>query len=188
MKRLHVHLTVADLDRTVRFYRTLFGTAPDKLKDDYAQWMLDDPAVNFAVSTGECCGEDRNGVSHLGIQVDDDESLAAITGALTDAEHSIFEERERTCCYARGNKTWAADPDGVVWETSTGSAIPIRSAAKTISTPRSTPCTAGPRRRRPQDLSQKGNRGVEPSACRRRRRTHRRRRIDRQRAGGRPQP
>ena len=79
--------------------------------------MLDDPAVNFAVSTGECCGEDRNGVSHLGIQVDDDESLAAITGALTDAEHSIFEERERTCCYARGNKTWAADPDGVVWET-----------------------------------------------------------------------
>ncbi len=117
MKRLHVHLTVADLDRTVRFYRTLFGAAPDKLKDDYAQWMLDDPAVNFAVSTGECCGEDRSGVSHLGIQVDDDESLAAITGALTDAEHSIFEERERTCCYARGNKTWAADPDGVVWET-----------------------------------------------------------------------
>ncbi len=117
MKRLHVHLNVADLDRTVRFYRTLFGVAPSKLREDYAQWLLDEPAVNFAVSTGRCCEEEGGGVSHLGIQVDDDDSLADITRALTDAEHAIFEEKENRCCYATGNKTWAADPDGVVWET-----------------------------------------------------------------------
>ena len=117
MKRLHAHLKVADLDKTVQFYRTLFGAAPDKLKDDYAQWMLDEPMVNFAVSTRECCDGDGGGVSHLGIQVEDDESLKAITRALSDAEQSIFEERENLCCYARGNKTWASDPDGVLWET-----------------------------------------------------------------------
>ena len=117
MKRLHVHLNVADLDRTVQFYRTLFGAAPDKLKSDYAQWMLDEPAVNFAVSTQKCCDGEGGGVSHLGIQVEDDAGLAEITRALTDAEQAIFEEKENLCCYARGNKTWASDPDGVVWET-----------------------------------------------------------------------
>ena len=114
MKRLHVHLHVEDLEKSVRFYRTLFGVAPSKLKNDYAQWLLDEPSVNFAVSTKECCGA---GISHLGIQVDDDEDLAGITAALTEAEQTIFEEKENLCCYARGNKTWASDPDGVVWET-----------------------------------------------------------------------
>ena len=114
MKRLHVHLHVEDLEKSVRFYRTLFGVAPSKLKNDYAQWLLDEPSVNFAVSTKECCDA---GISHLGIQVDDDEDLAGITAALTEAEQTIFEEKENLCCYARGNKTWASDPDGVVWET-----------------------------------------------------------------------
>jgi len=95
-------------------YRTLFGVAPSKLKDDYAQWLLDEPSVNFAVSTNECCDA---GISHLGIQVDDDAGLAGITAALAEAEQTIFEEKENLCCYARGNKTWASDPDGVVWET-----------------------------------------------------------------------
>ena len=114
MKRLHVHLHVEDLEKSVRFYRTLFGVAPSKLKDDYAQWLLDEPSVNFAVSTNECCDA---GISHLGIQVDDDAGLAGITAALAEAEQTIFEEKENLCCYARGNKTWASDPDGVVWET-----------------------------------------------------------------------
>jgi len=113
MKRLHVHLYIKDLDQTVRFYNTLFGEGPTTLKDDYAQWMLDDPRVNFAVSTKHRA----EGVSHLGIQVDDDDALTAITGALASAEQSIFEEKETQCCYATGNKTWASDPDGVVWET-----------------------------------------------------------------------
>ena len=114
MKRLHVHLHVEDLEKSIRFYRTLFGVAPSKLKDDYAQWLLDEPSVNFAVSTNECCDA---GISHLGIQVDDDAGLAGITAALAEAEQTIFEEKENLCCYARGNKTWASDPDGVVWET-----------------------------------------------------------------------
>ena len=117
MKRMHIHLNVEDLEQSVRFYRTLFGAAPSKLKDDYAQWLLDEPAVNFALSTQECCDGQGGGVSHLGIQVDDDDSLADITRALTDAEQAIFEEKENQCCYAKGNKTWASDPDGVVWET-----------------------------------------------------------------------
>ena len=114
MKRLHVHLHVEDLEKSIRFYRTLFGVAPSKLKDDYAQWLLDEPSVNFAVSTNECCDA---GISHLGIQVDDDAGLAGITAALAEAEQTIFEEKENLCCYARGNKTWASDPDGVLWET-----------------------------------------------------------------------
>ncbi|MCY4550477.1 MAG: glyoxalase/bleomycin resistance/dioxygenase family protein [Defluviicoccus sp.] len=114
MKRLHVHLHVEELEKSVRFYRTLFGVAPSKLKDDYAQWLLDEPSVNFAVSTKACCDA---GISHLGIQVDDDASLAVITAALAEAEQTIFEEKENLCCYARGNKAWASDPDGVVWET-----------------------------------------------------------------------
>ena len=113
MKRLHVHLNVKDLDRAVRFYRTLFGVDPSKLEDGYAQWMLDAPAVNFAVSTKECCA---GGVSHLGFQVDDAASLAEITRTLSDAGQSVFQEAETTCCYAKGNKTWTADPDGVMWE------------------------------------------------------------------------
>ena len=113
MKRLHVHVSVEDLDSSVGFYETLFGAAPDVVKADYAKWQLDDPRVNFAISTG--CGQ--SGVDHLGIQVDNGDDLVAITEALTAAEAAVAVQPDAQCCYARGDKTWVNDPQGVKWET-----------------------------------------------------------------------
>ncbi len=112
MNRLHVHLHVNDLAQSVRFYSTLFGMEPSKREPDYAKWMLEDPRVNFAISTG---GE--AGLSHLGIQVEDDASLADATERARNAAGSVFEEKAANCCYAVSDKAWATDPQGVRWET-----------------------------------------------------------------------
>jgi len=113
MKRLHVHVGVADLDRSVAFYSILFGARPTVVKDDYAKWMLDDPRVNFAISTGQERGE---GVRHLGIQAESTEELGQVYGQLRAADRPVLEEGRTTCCYAKSEKSWIADPDGVVWE------------------------------------------------------------------------
>ncbi|MGP1281897.1 MAG: ArsI/CadI family heavy metal resistance metalloenzyme [Parasphingopyxis sp.] len=114
MKRLHVHVGVDNLDASIAFYSTLFGTEPSVTKDDYAKWMLDDPRVNFAISAGNHA---RTGVEHLGIQAENADELAAIYGQLEKAGRPVLEEGETTCCYARSEKSWVSDPDGVVWET-----------------------------------------------------------------------
>lgn len=114
MKRLHVHVGVEDLDRSIGFYSTLFGAPPSVAKDDYAKWMLDDPLVNFAISSGRHGG---TGIEHLGIQVESSEELGEVHGRLTSAGRPLLEEGETTCCYARSEKSWISDPDGVVWET-----------------------------------------------------------------------
>lgn len=111
MKRLHVHLHVNDLAQSVRFYKALFDSEPAKLERDYAKWMLDDPRVNFAISTGADAG-----LSHLGIQVDDAAELAVATERAADAAGSVREEKQANCCYAVGDKAWATDPQGVRWE------------------------------------------------------------------------
>jgi catechol 2,3-dioxygenase-like lactoylglutathione lyase family enzyme len=113
MKRLHVHVGVADLDRSVGFYSTLFGTAPTVLKGDYAKWMLDDPRVNFAISTG---AHAERGVEHLGIQADSQDELAEVYSRLAAADRPVLEEGKTSCCYAKSEKSWIADPDGIVWE------------------------------------------------------------------------
>lgn len=113
MKRMHVHVGVAELDRSVGFYSTLFGTAPTVLKSDYAKWMLDDPRVNFAISSGNHAA---NGIEHLGIQAEDEDELSEVYGRLKAADRSVLEEGATTCCYAKSEKSWIADPDGVVWE------------------------------------------------------------------------
>ena len=114
MKRFHVHVHVDDLAQSVRFYSTLFATEPSVLKDDYAKWMLDDPRVNFAISTH--CGETA-GISHLGIQAEDEAELGAVYDRLARAERPVLEEKATTCCYAVSDKQWVADPQGVKWET-----------------------------------------------------------------------
>jgi catechol 2,3-dioxygenase-like lactoylglutathione lyase family enzyme len=113
MKRLHVSVAVSDLDNSVRFYATLFGAEPTVLKSDYAKWMLEDPRVNFSISSR---GPNK-GVDHLGIQVEDDAELAAVANRLARAGKSIHEQKATTCCYARSNKAWVHDPEGVAWET-----------------------------------------------------------------------
>ena len=112
MKRFHVHVSVEDLAQSVRFYSTLFSTEPTVLKDDYAKWMLEDPRVNFAISTGS--GE--AGISHLGIQAEDEGELAEVYERLSRADRPVIEEKDTTCCYARSDKQWVADPQGVPWE------------------------------------------------------------------------
>ena len=114
MKRLHVHVGVDDLDHSVRFYSTLFAAEPTVVKDDYAKWMLDDPRVNFAISTGR---DDGKGVRHLGIQVENLDELGDVYGRLKAADRPVLEEGRTTCCYAKSEKSWIADPDGLVWET-----------------------------------------------------------------------
>ncbi|HEX3860330.1 MAG TPA: ArsI/CadI family heavy metal resistance metalloenzyme [Stellaceae bacterium] len=113
MKRLHVHVNVEDLAQSIEFYSTLFAAEPTVLKDDYAKWMLEDPRVNFAISTAG----GHAGISHLGIQAEDSGELAEVHDRLSRAERPIVEERGGTCCYARSDKQWVADPQGVPWET-----------------------------------------------------------------------
>jgi catechol 2,3-dioxygenase-like lactoylglutathione lyase family enzyme len=116
MKRLHVHVSVDDLAQSIRFYSTLFAAEPTVLKTDYAKWMLDDPRVNFAISTG-CRSSDSSGFSHLGIQAEDERELAEVYDRLSQAERPIVEQKAATCCYAKSDKQWITDPQGVPWET-----------------------------------------------------------------------
>jgi len=112
MKRFHIHVGVQDLKRSVAFYSTLFGQKPAKLKGDYAKWMLEDPRLNFAISTRV----KEQGVDHLGIQVDEDGELSEITERLKNADLGVFDEGEATCCYAESKKAWVQDPSGIPWE------------------------------------------------------------------------
>ena len=113
MKRLHVHVSVDDLAASTRFYSTLFGAAPIVIKDDYAKWMLEDPRVNFAISTR--AGR-KAGISHLGIQAEDETELNEVYDRLSRAERPTVEAKAATCCYAKSDKQWIADPQGVPWE------------------------------------------------------------------------
>ena len=112
MQRLHVHVAVTDLEASMRYYTTLFGTGPAVRKQDYAKWMLEDPRVNFAISARSRSA----GVDHLGIQVDEPSELAAITARLRSAEQGLRQETDAHCCYARSDKTWSTDPQGIRWE------------------------------------------------------------------------
>jgi catechol 2,3-dioxygenase-like lactoylglutathione lyase family enzyme len=114
MKRLHVHVAVPDLEQSIRFYSTLFGAQPVKVKPDYAKWMLEDPRVNFAISQR---GTRAPGVDHVGVQVDSRAELDELAGRLKAAGNQTLDEEAVTCCYAQGDKTWVNDPSGVRWET-----------------------------------------------------------------------
>jgi len=113
MKRFHVHVNVNDLDASIRFYSTLFGSAPTVRKPDYAKWMLEDPRVNFAISQRDRAA----GVDHLGLQAEDGAELEAIGERLITADAVALAERGTTCCYAHSDKYWTKDPQGVRWET-----------------------------------------------------------------------
>ena len=111
MKRMHIHVGVEQLETSIKFYNALFGVEPAKIKADYAKWMLEDPRINFAISTRA-----KQGVDHLGLQVDDETELAELRSRLQGADLSMYDEGESVCCYARSDKSWVQDPSGVPWE------------------------------------------------------------------------
>ena len=112
MKRFHVHVHVADLDKSIGFYSKLFGAEPARTEADYAKWMLDDPRINFAISTRGAA----TGVDHLGLQTDDPAELAAMKARAAEADMALLDEGATTCCYARSDKHWVTDPQGIAWE------------------------------------------------------------------------
>lgn len=112
MKRFHVHLHVNDLTQSIGFYSKLFAAEPARIEGDYAKWMLEDPPVNFAISTRGS----QPGIDHLGIQTDDAQELAAMKTRAADADMALLDEGETTCCYARSEKHWITDPQGIAWE------------------------------------------------------------------------
>jgi catechol 2,3-dioxygenase-like lactoylglutathione lyase family enzyme len=113
MKRFHVHVGVTDIDKSIAFYSSLFGAEPAVVKADYAKWMLDDPRINFAISMRE---DAARGIEHVGLQVEDKAELAQVYDRLKAADRPVLEEGATTCCYAQSEKSWIADPDGLVWE------------------------------------------------------------------------
>jgi catechol 2,3-dioxygenase-like lactoylglutathione lyase family enzyme len=113
MKRLHVHVAVNDLPKSIGFYSALFAAEPAVIKSDYAKWMLDDPRVNFAISTR---GR-QPGLDHLGIQVEDASELQEVYARLRVAGGNIIAQGETACCYAKSEKSWIDDPAGIAWET-----------------------------------------------------------------------
>jgi hypothetical protein len=113
MKRFHAHVNVDNMADSIRFYTALFGAKPSVTQPDYAKWMLDDPRVNFAISQhGRAAG-----VDHLGIQAEDETELTVMGERLLQADAVALAEKATTCCYARSDKFWAEDPQGVRWET-----------------------------------------------------------------------
>jgi catechol 2,3-dioxygenase-like lactoylglutathione lyase family enzyme len=112
MKRLHVHVAVHDIEQSIRFYSALFAAQPTVLKDDYAKWMLEDPRVNFAISSRSA----KTGLDHLGIQAENGDELEEIGTRLAQADVSITAQKGASCCYAKSDKYWTIDPQGVAWE------------------------------------------------------------------------
>lgn len=125
MKRFHVHVSVTDLAASIRFYSALFAAEPTVAKPDYAKWMLDDPRINFAISTrGK--EADAAGVDHLGFQVDSDDELQEMKARLAAADLPVETQVGTPCCYAKSDKYWSIDPQGVAWESyRTLEAIPV---------------------------------------------------------------
>jgi catechol 2,3-dioxygenase-like lactoylglutathione lyase family enzyme len=118
---MHVNAGVTHLDDSIRFYSSLFGAVPTVVRGDYAKWMLDDPRVNFAITSRGT----KKGIDHLGIQVESRSELSEVYGRLRDAEAPLIDQGPVTCCYAASEKHWSYDPEGVAWETflTTGASV-----------------------------------------------------------------
>lgn len=134
MKRFHVHVAVENIAQSIGFYRVMFNAEPTVIKDDYAKWMLDDPRINFSISSrGRAPGLD-----HLGLQVESTEELTEMSQRLQAAGEAVMEQEATTCCYAESSKAWAQDPAGIAWETflTTGESTTYGGTSATCTTPR----------------------------------------------------
>ncbi len=152
MKRFHVHTHVADLQQSIDFYSKMFAAEPARVEADYAKWMLEDPRVNFAISTRG--GEP--GVDHLGIQTDTKDELVELKARAQAAEMTLADEGETTCCYARSEKHWVTDPQGVAWEHfHTLDSIPVFSQKAAPSAHATACCVAAAPSGKPVDIAVK---------------------------------
>ena len=146
MKRFHVHAHVTDLGASIAFYSRLFGAEPARLEVDYAKWMLEDPRINFAISTRGT----KPGVDHLGFQTDTADELIELKSRAKAADMTLLDEGATSCCYARSEKHWVTDPQGIAWEHfHTLSNIPVFSE-KAKDAERAAPCCAAPASTRDQ--------------------------------------
>jgi len=140
MKRMHVHLSVENLNQNIDFYSTMFGCAPTLQHDDYAKWMLDDPRVNFAISNRTS----KTGLDHLGIQAENDSELQDIKKSLDATQKPIEAQEETSCCYSRSDKYWITDPQGIAWESFHSlSEIPTFNEDKPASNENNSACCPG---------------------------------------------
>ena len=143
MKRFHVHVAVDDLEANIRFYSTVFGAPPSVQKPDYAKWMIEDPRVNFAISQRGA----KAGVDHLGFQVDSEQELSVLRQQVAAAEIAALDQPGATCCYARSDKYWITDPQGIAWETyrTLGEAEIYGAATKNVENAEETSACCSPR-------------------------------------------
>lgn len=160
MKRFHVHAHVADLQTSIAFYARMFGAEPTRVESDYAKWMLEDPRINFAISTRG----GTPGVDHLGIQADSAEELAELKARAQAADLAVLDEGETTCCYARSEKHWVTDPQGIAWEHfHTLDSIPVFSEPAKPAGGEASACCATPvPRGKPVGIAVKA---ASPSSC-----------------------
>ncbi|APG63305.1 hypothetical protein LPB140_11505 [Sphingorhabdus lutea] len=114
MKRFHLNVKVSDLDKSTKYYSTLFAASPTVVKEDYVKWMLDDPYINFSI---EPAMNNQTGIAHVGIQAENKQELETVFEQVMNAGGPRFNQSETTCCYAQSSKSWTQDPDGLIWET-----------------------------------------------------------------------
>lgn len=140
MKRFHVHTYVADLQASIAFYSKMFGAQPARIESDYAKWMLDDPRINFAISARG----GKTGIDHLGIQADSAEELVELRERATAADMTLLDVGQTTCCYAKSDKYWVTDPQGIAWEQfHTLADIPVFSEEAPQASEKASACCAG---------------------------------------------
>lgn len=153
MKRFHVHLHVDDLTKSIAFYSNLFASPPARVEADYAKWMLDDPRINFAIST---VGHSK-GIDHLGIQAEDEAELAELKTRGLAADRTLLDEGETVCCYARSEKHWVTDPQGIAWEhfQTLDGTVPVYGQPKSAAKAESACCAPGVVRGTPLNVSGK---------------------------------
>jgi catechol 2,3-dioxygenase-like lactoylglutathione lyase family enzyme len=114
--RIHMGLAVKNLERSVGFYKALFGQEPTKNRPHYAKFEVAEPPVNLALhEVGGATGP-NNPVAHFGVQVKSTIAVTEVADRLKEAGLETRAEGNVTCCYAVQNKVWATDPDGNRWE------------------------------------------------------------------------
>jgi lactoylglutathione lyase len=140
MKRFHVHAHVEDLQASIAFYSKMFAAEPTRVESDYAKWMLEDPRINFAISNRG----GQPGVDHLGFQTDTVEELAELQARAEAADMTLLDVGETSCCYARSDKHWVVDPQGIAWEHfHTLADIPVFSESNKPDVAAASACCAG---------------------------------------------